>query len=138
MSRRKKRYTPKTFESDGRTNDTSANIYESMLESKAFKDLTKNQRLLYVYMKAQHYGKRKPGKDFPDREDLQEESVFYFNMAVAEKYVLYSRNNHTSFYNDIKALVNHGFIRVVSTGKTVMKKSIYDFCGDWKNWDDTI
>ena len=70
MGQRRKRYMPRFFESTGITNDTSANIYESMLNSAAFQDLTKNQRLLYMYMKAQYYGKRKPGKDFPDEERL--------------------------------------------------------------------
>lgn len=51
MGRRKKVYKAKTFESNGASNDTSANVYESMLNSPAFMDMTKNQRLLYIYMK---------------------------------------------------------------------------------------
>lgn len=63
MGRRKGKYVPKLFESTGVSHDTSANIYGSMLESPAFKDLSKNQRLLYIYMKKQYYGTKKPGKD---------------------------------------------------------------------------
>lgn len=137
MGRNRKKYVPKSFESIGGTSDTSANIYESMLNSAAFKELTKNQRLLYIYMKAQYYGKRKPGKDFPDVEHLQGDEMFYFNLSLAEKYGLYSRGNHMQFYNDVKNLQEHGFIQVVSNGRSTKSRSIYKFIGDWKNWHDT-
>lgn len=77
MSRRRKKYVPKKWESKGevymddsgsRKADTSANIYESMLTSKAFAFLTDRQKMLYVCCKAQYYGKRKPGRDYPDVE----------------------------------------------------------------------
>ena len=137
MSKRRKRYIPRSFESAGNTNDTSANIYESMLNSAAFQDLTKNQRLLYVYMKAQYYGKRKPGKDFPDVEQLQGDEFFYFNLSLAEKYGLYSRGNRGQFYNDVKALEEHGFIMVVSNGRYTKMRSVYKFTGEWRMWEDS-
>lgn len=137
MGSRKKPYKPKTFESTGISNDTSANIYESMLESPAFMDLTKNQRLLYLYMKKQYYGKRKPEKDFPDIEQLQGDDLFYFNLALAVKYGLYTRGNHKSFYADIKAIEQHGFIETVSSGKSTKSRSIYRYSGAWKEWNDT-
>ena len=104
MGKRRKPYIPRSFESTGEARDTSANIYESMLKSVAYQDLTKNQRLLYVYMKAQYYGKRKPGRDFPDVERLQGDDLFYFNLALAEEYGLYTRKNRGAFYDDIKAI----------------------------------
>jgi hypothetical protein len=137
MSGRKKPYKPKLFESTGKQNDTSANIYESMLLSAAFNDLTKNQRLLYIYMKAQYYGKRKPGKDFPEIEQFQGEELFYFNFSLAEKYHLYTRANHQQFYNDIKEIERHGFIETVSNGKSNKKKNIYIFSSRWRLWQDS-
>lgn len=131
---RKKTYKPKRFESTGVSNDTSANIYESMLLSPAFMDLNSRTRTLYLYMKAQYYGKRKPGKDFPDIEQVQSDECFYFNMSVAVKYKLYSVNNHTQFYNDIKILENHGFIKTISNGKATRSKSIYRFSDEWQEW----
>lgn len=131
---RKKPYKPKRFESTGVSNDTSANIYESMLLSPAFLDLNSRTRTLYLYMKAQYYGKRKPGKDFPDVEQVQSGECFYFNMAVAVKYNLYSVNNHTQFYKDIKILENHGFIKTISNGKATRSKSIYRFSDEWQEW----
>ncbi len=135
MGQRRKRYMPRFFESTGITNDTSANIYESMLNSAAFQDLTKNQRLLYMYMKAQYYGKRKPGKDFPDEERLQGDELFYFNLSLAEKYGLYNRGNHMQFYNDVKAIENHGFIKTVINGYSTKTRSVYKFTGEWKVWN---
>ncbi|MDL2301034.1 hypothetical protein LJC58_01620 [Lachnospiraceae bacterium OttesenSCG-928-D06] len=137
MGQRKKPYTPKAFESTGVSNDTSANIYGSMLDSPAFKDLSKNQRLLYVYMKKQYYGTRKPGRDFPDMDQLQEDELFYFNLALAERYGLYSRSNDRQFYKDIAAIEQHGFIKTISNGRTTKSRSIYKFTRDWKQWKDS-
>ena len=137
MGRRKESYTPKAFESTGVSNDTSANIYGSMLESPAFKDLSKNQRLLYVYMKKQYYGTRKPERDFPEVEKLQGTDLFYFNMALAVQYGLYSRSNDRQFYNDIAAIERHGFIKTISNGRSTKSRSVYKFIGDWKQWQDS-
>lgn len=135
MSRNKKKvYKPKDFESTGTPNDTSANIYGSMLESSAFKDLSKNQRLLYIYMKKQYYGSRKPERDFPDMEQFKGEDLFYFNLALAVKYGLYSKSNDRQFYNDVAAIERHGFIKTVSSGKATKTRSIFRFSGEWKYW----
>ena len=101
-----------------------------MLTSAAFTDLTKNQRLLYIYMKAQYYGKRKPSHDFI----MQSDEVFYFNRAIAIEYHLYSDSNRKSFYDDIKAIEQHGFIRTISNGKAAKQRNIYQFVSDWKQW----
>lgn len=131
---RKNKYKPKAFESDGRPNDTSANIYESMLESPAFMSLSKNQKLLYCYMKKQYYGARKPGRDYPDLPELQRDDLFYFNMALAVKYGIYSRSNDKQFYRDIAVIEERGFIKTVSSGKATRTKSIYKFTRDWQDW----
>lgn len=135
MGRRKRKYKPKDFESTGQSNDTSANIYDSMILSPAFMDLSKNQKLLYIYMKAQYYGKRKPGKDFPEVEQLQGETLFYFNMALAENYGIYTRSNHKAFYADIKAVEDHGFIETISNGSATKSRSIYKFSSRWQAWN---
>ncbi len=137
MSGRRKPYKPKLFESDGRSNDTSANIYESMLLSEAFQDLTKNQRILYVYMKAQYYGKRKPGRDYPEIKELRSDDLFYFNFSLAEKYRLYSRNNRKQFYYDVHEIEKHGFIKTISNGKSTKTRSVYQFSDEWQGWNSS-
>ena len=82
-----------------------------MIESLAFNDLTKNQRLLYMYLKLQYYNsKNRPVKD--------DNTCFYFNAHMyREKFKLYS--NDKQFYNDRDALISHGFIKVKENGKTM-------------------
>jgi len=145
MGKRKK-YVPKSFESKGETfidekgkvrTDTSANIYESMLLSKAFVTLTSKQQILYVYCKSQYYGHRKPEKDFPEPEyeQIQGADAFYLNWSTVKKYGLYKDSMHSNFYKDMKALCEHGFIKNISSGQSRRTKTIYRFSGDWRTWE---
>lgn len=59
MSKRKMPYRKKPFESTGVSSDTSANIYMSMIMSVAWRQLSSNQKVLYVYCKAQYYAEKK-------------------------------------------------------------------------------
>lgn len=133
MASRKKKYRPKSFESTGASNDTSANIYDSMLTSAAFIGLKHRQKVLYMYCKKQYYGTRKPKADYPDIEKVQSDECFYMNLSLAVKYGLYTRNGNKELYADIKALVDAGFIEVVSSGKNTKTKSIYKFSDRWHN-----
>lgn len=64
MRKRKTPYQKKPFESTGASNDTSANVYMSMLLSAAWRALTAQQQRLYLYCKAQFYAeKQKPNND---------------------------------------------------------------------------
>lgn len=141
MGRRKKNsYKPKSFEALGTTflgkngckyADTSANIFESMLQSEAFRDLNPKRKILYVYCKAQYYGKRKPCSEDPD---LYSEESFYFNWDTAKYYGLYTDSSHKNFYSDMQELIDHGFIEIVASGKSRHKKTVYKFSDKWRNW----
>lgn len=142
---RKKKYIPKPFESKGETfidengkarADTSANIYESMLLSRAFMTLTSKQQILYIYCKSQYYGHRKPEKDFPDIEQFQGADIFYLNWNTVKKYGLYKDSMHSNFYKDMKALCEHGFIENISSGKSRRTKTVYRFNSEWRTWTD--
>lgn len=137
MAAKKRKYKPREFESTGVRNDSSANIYRTMFLSPAFLNLTKNQRLLYITMKSQYYGVQKPGKDFPEIPELQGDDLFYFSMWTAERYGLYTRGNHMSFYKDTKSLVDHGFIEIVSNGRATHEKNIYRYSSKWRTWKDS-
>lgn len=140
MSRRKRTsYTPRSFESKGshfinqrgkEQTDTSANIYESLLQSKAFKSLTAKQQILYVYCKAQYYGKRKPKKDYEKQGLYQDDTYFYFNWQIAIDYDLYS--THSRFYKDMKVLTEKGFIELIKSGKGHKEKNVYRFSDKWQ------
>lgn len=114
--------------------DTSANIYESMLTSDAFALLTTKQQVLYVFCKAQYYGKRKPEKDFPEVEQMQGADLFYLNWAAVQQYRLYKPSMDKNFYQDMKALCSHGLIEKVASGRGRRQKSVYRFSDRWKTW----
>lgn len=118
----KRKYQPKSFESNGSPSDTSSNIFNSMLTSKAWKALTKNQRLLYVYCKAQYYGEK--------NTERQE----YFTMNKSKwcgVYEIYTPGNASSFYKDMGELINKGFIDCVACGADTRTKSIYALSSRW-------
>lgn len=143
---KKPQYKPKCFESKGikytdgngttRT-DTSANIYESMLLSGAYQDLSTRQQQLYTLCKAQYYGKRKPGNEpfYRDNGYYQGNEYFYLNLDSVVKYGLYTRNMRSKFYADMKALEQHGFIKqVLKGGGNGHTKSIYQYSDGWRTW----
>lgn len=142
MSRsRKQAYKPKSFESKGEhfinqrgksQADTSANIYESLLQSKAFKSLNSKQKILYVYVKSQYYGKRKPKKDYEKQGLYQDDTYFYFNWQIALDYDLYTEKSHSRFYKDMKVLMQKGFFEIAKSGQGHKEKNIYRFSDKWQ------
>ncbi len=115
--------------------DVSANLYESMLRSDAFKALTDRQKVLFVYCKAQYYGKRKPQRDYPGMEQFQGDDKFYMNLDLAiNEYELYPQGSASNFYKDMNALVEHGLIDRISSGQKRRQKSVYGFSDRWKAW----
>lgn len=136
MSRKKTRtYKAGSFESTGNSKDTTASIYNSMLTHPAFTSLKTRQKILYVYIKLQLYGKRKPKHDFPEVEEVASDLCFYLNHAAVVDYGLYVESNHKDFYKDMQELEEHGFIEKISSGKTHRKKNIYKFSSKWQEWD---
>lgn len=117
--------------------DTTTRIFESMLLADAFADLTSKQKILYIYCKAQWFGKKKP-KDDEVLKDLglfQDDDCFYFPLRTATAYGLYNKSTHSNFYKDMQALIDHGFIERVSAGR-FKQKSIYRYSDRWKTWNE--
>ena len=134
MSRGKKkeRYIPKSFESDGNSSDISANIYMSMLMSEKWKALSKNAQVLYLYCKAQYYAeKRKPVPQERALSEQEQRQCFTMNKAKWQNlYGIYS--NERQFYKDMNMLIENGFIELIENGKTTRTKSIYMLSNKWK------
>lgn len=127
MAKRPK-YEKRMFESSGSSNDVSANIYDSMITSLAYRELTSKQRDLYTHCKLQYY--RVSAKQRPEFND---QTQFYFNQYLwCDKYKLYAKGSANSFYKDMNALIDKGFIRCVSSGKAARTKSIYQFSHKWQ------
>lgn len=142
--KKKIKYKAKSFESMGgifidengtKRADTSANIYNSMIYSESYKDLKTRQQQLYTICKAQYYGTRKPKHDYKDVKELQDDTMFYLNLNTVVQTGLYTKNMRKKFYDDMKVLCEHGFIRqVIKGGGNGKNKSVYQFVDDWQTW----
>lgn len=124
---RRDKYIKKPFESTGISGDVSANLYASMLTSQAWLDLTPQQKTLYTCCKLQLYAeKSKPTEDT---------ATFTMNQwKWRDQYQLYKAGNERSFYRDMTALIEHGFIACVESGAYSKRKSIYKFSSKWQKW----
>ena len=134
---RKKKYVPKKWESlnegksflvEGRKTpmaDTSATIFESMLRSKAYCDLTDKQRLLYVLCKAQYYGKKHPEKDY---EEFEGNEYFYLNFGkLSERITFIQRKGTQDFIKICKCWKNMDFWKRLKVVKIQRIKTYINF-----------
>ena len=134
--RRNKSYELYTWESTNPKKDTTSNISETMLLNPNFIELKDKQKVLYMYLKAQRFGKRKPIQDFKEVEAYRSEACFYFGLSDALKYGLYTEANKGRFYSDMKALEDAGFIRRISKGAKGRNRSIYMYADGWWTEED--
>lgn len=134
MSKKKQVYQKKTFESTGVGNDTSANIYMSMLMSKAWQQLSKNAQVLYLYCKAQYYAeKQKPKPIVRQLSETEQKMCFTMNRSKwLNLYCIYKSDNG-QFNKDMKQLIDNGFVKIVELGSTTRTKNIYMFSDEWQN-----
>lgn len=132
MGKRKKTHKPKPFESTMEAWDTSANIYFSMLNSAAFKGLSKSAKVLYLYCKAQYYGeKQKPIPKTVTLTDDQRQRCFTMSVSQWQAYELYN-DNGVAIKRDFDELIAAGFIDVIENGRQTRTKSIYMFSYRWQ------
>lgn len=143
MESKRKGYSAKPYESvglnyidrKGKTRkETNCCIYDSMLESDAFVSLKPRLKVLYLYCKAQLFGKRKPARDCPQIDIYQDDSCFYFNWDLAKNYGLYKPSMESNFYRDMKALIDAGFIKLLTSGAKRKQKNVYAFSDRWKSF----
>ncbi len=121
IGRRARKYQPRPFESRG--DNLSANIYLSMIKSKAWENLSNNAKVLYLYMKLQLYGANTIEGHPP--ED------FYFNTAmITQTYKLYT--NMSQFRKDRQLLIDNGFIEIIENGRFSRTKNIYRLSAKWQ------
>ena len=149
MPRNKNIYEPKTFESDKRLlpknrngthiQDTSANIYTSMLLSAAWHKLSSKQKELYLYCKAQYFGESKSAEEHKTNNEIQNgtnanlQIRFTMNKSKwCEIYHIYTENTKRYFYSDMQALIDNGFVNRVERGKNTFTKNIYEFSDKWR------
>lgn len=124
---KKRNFKPEKYETvqDAKGCNISSVIFMTMLTHPNFQELSQKQKVLYVYMKLQKYG---AGEYRPKGKT---NDYFYFNWEMASKiYKLYT--NHKRFYDDVYALANKGFIRIIENNKHRLDNNIYQYSDDWK------
>lgn len=128
-----------SFESTLKPGDSFTRVYGSMLHHPTFTTLKPRQKILYVYIKSQLYGKRKPAQDYKGLGLYQDDTkYFYYNHAVAVADGLYTKSNHGDFYKDMQELEHRGFIKKVSSGKAQRQKNVYIFSDEWQHWEEKV
>lgn len=101
-----------------------ARIFASMINSPAWKKLSRGAMALYLIMKLQEQGQAR----IPEHNYLTD---FYFNEAMFTKvYPLYT--NRKTFRKERQELIDNGFIEYILKGKNTREKSIYRFSDKWK------
>ncbi len=109
------------------SSDVSANLYNSMLTSKAWKDLSPQQQRLYTYCKLQLYAqKRKPDGD---------PAAFYMSKNKwCKTYELYREDNSRGFYRDMTELIKHGFVVCLERGANTRERNVYKLSSRWQQF----
>lgn len=145
MAKRKSKLPPHisagTVKRNGKERrDTFAPITDSVLLSDAFQDLKSSEQLLYVFMNVSLHGNRQPAQDITEElplsfsKILRADTTFYFPKSLAIQYSSRYKDSGKRLTGDIRALEEHGFIRIIESGKSRKTKSIYQFSEEWKNW----
>jgi len=131
--------------------DTSANIYDSMFTHPAFMSLTPKQQVLYIACKMQYFrlakkvwsadgasfsgGKKYVSEALAKSLGVEKSECFFMNRQVyAEEYHLYDANSSGRFSKDMDALIEHGLIDCVSSGKNSRTRSVYKYSTRWHNY----
>lgn len=132
MARKKK--VPNSWESDKPCSEAFFSIVcDSMLKSDAWKQLSSNQKVLYITCKIQGF-KRNDKASF---DEQYRGNPRYFTMnryKYTKVYALYNSNNQKGFHRDMDALIEHGFIECVISGRATRSKSLYRFSEKWKKY----
>ena len=122
--------------------DVYARITDSVVLSPAFQDLKPHLQMLYIAMRLQDIGKRKPNRDYDEKsalwEQVRSEQCFYFPYHVARQYCSRYQGNSGRLYTDIAVLIDHGFIDKVVSGKTTRDNSVYRYSDRWQQWKPLV
>lgn len=149
-SNNKTEYIPVAFESEnsvapkgknGKRKDKSANIYYTMLMSNAWRNLTGNQKELYLFCKLQQFGESLSMQEHATAQEKENDEKpnlsdrFTMNKSKwCELYRLYIPQNAKRFYKDMQALIDNGFVEKLQSGFTDRSKNIYKFSSKWKEF----
>lgn len=133
MASKKQTFKPDYYASKCGKHETFATVYDSMLKSEQFKNLSLSAKFLFLLCRNQLTSRAgretlyNHGKEF---EILYPDSCFVFPAKHQREYGLNDCSNVTK---GLKELENAGFIRKYECNKHCWKVNVYQFATDWKN-----
>lgn len=129
MSRRKKQ-PPKSYQRRSNGSSHFIQLFDDLLDSKAFHSLSARQKILYVYCLRESHGTAM--RDNAPEGGQGDERLFYMNRGLRVKvHELYSESDTRGFERDMGALVSVGLVDCVSSGYAAREKSVYRLSARW-------
>ena len=126
--KKKNGYIPKSYESASPSKDKFVALYKSMIVSEAYQAINAKQRDLFNHCKLQVFS-----ENLKEREEHP--TAFTMNKYKwCTVYKLYTASNNRQFYRDIEALISHGFIKCVTSGKVSKTKNVYALSTKWRDY----
>ena len=104
-------------------------IFNDLLDSPAFHDLSASAKTLYLYCQRETHG------DAMRDSGTQDGRLFYMNRALRCKvHDLYPLSDTRAFERDMAQLVSHGFVDCLKSGLDTRTKSLYRLSARWCDW----
>lgn len=120
----------------GNMNSSKLNMHFDMMRSPAWKSLTLRQQGLYLRFKLRVFDWKVETK-MPEYSD-----AFHFSGQEATKPGLNGEpplyKNKLTFYADLDALIEAGFVKVVCSGYRGRNATVYGFSERWKKYPTEI
>ena len=132
MGRGRKKQPPTWAHLEG-GNSNFVQLYNSMLEHPAWKDLTPQAQALYTYCVRNSHGEatRDDARRTGGRGDVR---LFYMSRGDSVAFGLYSPTDTRGLSRDLDSLISHGFIDMLWSGKPTRSRNLYRLSGRWKTW----
>ena len=129
---RKRKHLRKAYQRRVGSSGQFIQLYYDLIDSDCFKDLSSRQIRLYVYCLREAHGEAM--KDAARAGGEADECLFYMPRSRYVAHSLYTPNEGREFRRDIAALIDHGLIDCVQSGRRSKVKSLYRLSARWNAW----
>ncbi len=128
MSRGKKQQPRKPWQRRANSSRHFQCLYDDLLDSPAFHDLTAREKVLLIFCRRESHGRAMA-------EGEHDERLFYMNKSLRTTiHELYKPSDTRQFEHDMAALIAHGFVDLVKSGYETRTKSLYRLSDRWNHW----
>ncbi len=108
-------------------------VYDDLLDSASFHDLTARQVRLYLYCVRESHGAAM--RDNAKNGGTGDQRLFYMNQSLrTDVHELYPKSDTRGFERDMQSLIEHGFVDCVKSGYAGREKSVYRLSARWHEW----